>query len=240
LNASGGTLTWSTSSNLTIVGGQGTKTLTVTAVGSGGSGFVTCSYNNGCRTVDFTKNIDQVGPYSAAQVIVSGQAAVCPGNSYTYTANTPPGAQSFSWTFPSGWTVQSQWQNTITLSVPNPNSQYGTVMASVTNACGTSPFAGITVYPDWSCGGCCSFTFSPNPSQDEVVVELAPETADNPAAKDISFQSYIYDNTNSILKRGQSKSGKIIFDVRDLKNGEYFVEAVAGDVRMIERLVVRH
>lgn len=98
----------------------------------------------------------QIGAFSQYQVSVSGAGMVCNDNSYTYTANVPTGHQNgytYSWTYPSGWTVQNTSNNTITFYLPSYNNSYGPVRVSVNNGCGATDLTGITVQP-------CSYMMS--------------------------------------------------------------------------------
>jgi hypothetical protein len=63
-----------------------------------------------------------------------GNDPVCPGSTQTYYVIAVPGATSYVWTIPSGWTGSST-TNSITLIVGNNN---GTIGVAASNNCGTS------------------------------------------------------------------------------------------------------
>jgi photosystem II stability/assembly factor-like uncharacterized protein len=70
---------------------------------------------------------------------LTGPASVCAGSSNTYTADTVPGAVSYTWTFPSGWTGAST-SNTITVTAGMGS---GNITLTAHNACGpgaSAPF----------------------------------------------------------------------------------------------------
>ncbi|MGB4848472.1 MAG: LamG-like jellyroll fold domain-containing protein, partial [Saprospiraceae bacterium] len=69
-------------------------------------------------------------------LIVSGEAVVCPALSWTYSVPSIAGATSYTWTLPSGWTGSSS-TNSITVS---PSTMSGTVQCVVAAPCGNLTF----------------------------------------------------------------------------------------------------
>jgi hypothetical protein len=189
--------------------------------------------------VSARKNI-RVGALTTSEITVSGQVAVCPGNIYTYTANHPSGTgATYSWTYPSGWSVQSQYQNQITLYVPQYNPQYGTVRVSINNGCGASGYTGVTVFPGYSCGG-YYYSFYPNPANDEITVAVLNDRDGKPLADNISvpFEVMIYDGNQTELVRTTSKSNTAILNVSGLKKGAYYVKIVDSGQAIQEHLII--
>jgi hypothetical protein len=152
-------VSWSVTGSLNIVSSTHSS-ITVKYNGAGGAWSnirATISNKNSSCTGStlFSRGV-QAGPFSSPQITVSGNERVCPGNLYTYTAVTPiphESGWSYSWTYPSGWSVHGQWDNQILLYVPLYSTNYGPVRVSVNNGQGASGYSGITTYPDFSCGG---------------------------------------------------------------------------------------
>lgn len=188
-----------------------------------------------------------VGSLNSSQISVAGQQPVCAGNSYTYSAIVPGGHKneySYSWTYPSGWSIQSSNANQITLYVPSYNPSYGTVRVSVDTGC-SSPtgFSGVTVFPCSSMYG--SFMIFPNPSDGELNIEYIltdnlirsqneevkplPSTHDPFSGK---FRVELYDKNQNLVLSGDSIEGKIRMDTDNLKSGVYFLHILhEGEVQ---------
>ena len=116
--ASGLPVQWVASSNLRVIS-QNNTSITVTALSSTTSGPAWIDANVGgtfCGIFPAPRRNITAGPYSTSQISVSGQVPVCPGSQYWYTAS--PTGTSYSWTYPSGWSVVSQSGNQIALYVP--------------------------------------------------------------------------------------------------------------------------
>lgn len=161
----------------------------------------------------------QIGAFSSSQVTVSGAGMVCNGNSYTYTANVPTGHQNgytYSWTYPSGWTVQNTSANTIRFYLPSSNNSYGPVRVSVNNGCGTTPLTGITVFPCSYMMSSGDFKIYPNPSFGELFVEYDVEEnqfgepfdgeSQTQVSKPVNsiFKVDIFDRTEKLVRTGES------------------------------------
>lgn len=189
----------------------------------------------------------QIGPFNSSQISISGTVAVCNGNSYTYTANVPSGHQgnySYSWTYPSGWTVQSISTNTIKLFVPTYNSSYGAVRVSINNGCGSpSPFTGVTVFPSMSCSYMTleNFKIYPNPSDGEINVTYSDQVKDSLNVNSVSedfleeinsieyvFKIELYNQNEKLVNAADSQLGKVYLDARDLVPGTYFLHIYYG------------
>jgi hypothetical protein len=183
-----------------------------------------------------------VGSYGT-NLSLSGTAAVCSGNLYTYSA-TPPGGHklpghTYSWTKPSNWTIQAQQENFITLYVPQYNPNYGPVQVSVNNGCGTSQ-NGITTFPGYGCGGYGGYSMSvyPNPTQDEFIAELVTEE-EVTLNEEVNINEVRLTNSTGEVLRSTDKSGKkVILDIRGLPKGQYFIHVRIGDQVIKEQVFI--
>jgi hypothetical protein len=73
--------------------------------------------------------------------IISGNTSVCAGSTQTYTVAAVPGATSYTWTLPGGWTGSSA-SDTIQVAV---DSIGGTITVIAHNGCGSSPAQSINI-----------------------------------------------------------------------------------------------
>lgn len=199
--------------------------------------------------------IVQVGSLNGAQIQVNGTLSVCNGNSYTFTANVPGGHKPgyiYSWTYPSGWTVQNQSANTIRLYLPSHNSNYGPVRVSINNGCGSSSFVGPTVFPCnyMMSGG--NFSIYPNPSIGGVLnVEFVPNDNLEGAqlksthtefimkSEEKEFRVMIFNESEQLVKSGETKDGKLRLDTSGLNAGTYYLHIFHGKEIIREQIVIQ-
>jgi len=84
---------------------------------------------------------DSVAPAQPGSI--TGSNSACEGESVTYSISAVSGATSYTWTVPSGWTINSgQGTTSITVMVGN-NS--GDVCVSACNACGCSSYTCLSI-----------------------------------------------------------------------------------------------
>jgi hypothetical protein len=220
----GSTVSWSHSSKLSYVSGQNTSTYKVKASSSStsGTGTVTATMTNGWNSRSITKDV-WVGKFNST--VVTGTAAVCPDTYYTYTAQVPGGhssSYSYTWTYPSNWMWPYYSQNTFRIKTPMYNPEYGTVRVSILNACGTSSYSGITVYPSYNCG--YYYSYYPNPVSEELTIEAVDATTDKTLTTNtIDFSIDLYDSDKKLVKQAKNKDNKITINVENLKKGVYFL-----------------
>jgi len=244
-------VSWSTTSNLTIVS-SGQDFITVRYAGSGnGVGTITATVTNDNTVLcpvsrSFTRQV-QAGPFSSTQITVSGTAGVCKGTEYTYTANVPFGHKSgysYSWTYPSNWIFVSQSANTIRLRTPlytTPDG--GTVRVSANNGCGASGFSGVTVFPI-ECGGgflvaaspfadTDLFKSYPNPNSDVLTIEK------NDQAIDIgSYSVELYDYSGKRIRTTNTSDSRVHLHTRNLPEGNYVLRIIYENGILTRRVVV--
>ena len=235
---------------LDYVSGSGTTSYRIKAKNTSGNAWVQLQITTPSGEVATTPyKYFWIGIF--ANNVVTGQAAVCPNSIYTYTAQVPGGhypSYSYSWTYPSNWMYPYQYQNTIRLQTPM-NPYYGTVRVSITNACGTSAYSGITVYPGSGCGG--YFTIYPNPASDNVTILINEDTSvavtsdseitdtdktNEPAKYTIRIFSSQSTLLSTITRSGKSFNMPLI----DLRDGIYVIEVNDGKNSYRQQLIVKH
>ncbi len=127
-----------------VTNGSTTNSISFTAVG-GNIGSITVRAVNGCgmsslRSLSVTpsSNTTQPGP-------ISGNLTPCQGSSQTYSITSLPGATSYTWSFPGGWTTGGSTNPSISFS--SVGSISGNISVVAHFACGTSASSTIYVSP---------------------------------------------------------------------------------------------
>jgi hypothetical protein len=197
----------------------------------------------------------RVGSFNSSEIYATGSQAVCNGNTYQYTAEVPGGHKNdytYIWYFPSGWSVQQQLTNTITLYVPIYNSSYGPVRFSVDTGCGSpTEYSGLTTYPcNYPEYG--NFMIYPNPPEGELnVVYILSEDSKSDQNVDTSkkttisspkendFKIELYDKDQKLVKAGNSKLGKVTLETHDLHSGTYFLHIYFGKEVFTKQIMVK-
>jgi hypothetical protein len=197
----------------------------------------------------------RVGSFNSSEIYATGSQAVCNGNTYQYTAEVPGGHKNdytYIWYFPSGWSVQQQLTNTITLYVPTYNSSYGPVRFSVDTGCGSpTEYSGLTTYPcNYPEYG--NFMIYPNPPEGELnVVYILSEDSKGDQNVDTSkkttisspkengFKIELYDKDQKLVKAGNSKLGKVTLETHDLHSGTYFLHIYFENEVFTKQIMVK-
>ncbi len=254
------TYSWTVGSGLTKV--ENGNMVTVTASPSySGSSFVevtiTSPIGGGQNDIKTSPRFEfWVGSFSS--IYVTGQSSICPNSIYTYTADVLGGyssSYSYTWTYPSNWYINSQYQNTVTLQTPSsPN--YGTVRVSITNCSGTSGYSGITVYPRSGCGG-RFFSIYPNPASDNVTINIdntntsdfvnsenftqsASDLAPEKINESTNYTIKIYDKQGSLLSTKIRSGFNFNVPLINMFDGVYIIEVSDGKNSSRQQLIVKH
>lgn len=111
----------STTNSILVTPGPNAGTISVTATGCGGT------------SVARTKAIT-AGSAPATPGLLSGSDKVCAYSTQTYSVTPVPGAKSYTWTLPSGWTGSST-SNSITVVAGTAG---GSIKVKAINGCGNS------------------------------------------------------------------------------------------------------
>ncbi len=151
---------WSTPPGWTITGGQGTTFISVTTGNNPGN--ICVSAVDTCGTVPECITVSPNNAPAQADIIY-GPINPPPFNTVTYSTDTIPGATSYQWTVPSGWTVSGMPSTTLNVTT---NSNCGYVCVSGINSCGSGPFYCLNICDscptvslsatDESCNGTCT------------------------------------------------------------------------------------
>ncbi|MBI2967693.1 MAG: gliding motility-associated C-terminal domain-containing protein [Bacteroidetes bacterium] len=133
--------TWTVPGSWVITGGQGTTSINVTTGTVSGNVCVTADNSCGSSTPQCFAVTITTEPATPGAII--GNATFCPGGVEPYSTGVVPGATSYTWTVPGGWTINSG-QGTNSISVTTSASA-GQVCVTASNSCGTSLQSCMTV-----------------------------------------------------------------------------------------------
>jgi len=132
--------TWTLPSGWT--GSSTTNSIQATAGIS--SGDISVKANNSCGSSSvITLAVSTNGSAPPTPGTISGNVAICPGSTNTYSVQAVNGATSYTWTLPFGWTGSSL-TNSITVTAGTSN---GLIIVAANNSCGMSmdKIQGVTV-----------------------------------------------------------------------------------------------
>jgi hypothetical protein len=142
------TYNWQVPAGATIVNGQGSNGVEVIFPTGFLSGTVRVQAQNECGISAF-RSLTVAGPPVAPGVITGAANGACSGN-YTYSVAAVPTAIGYTWTLPPTWSLVSQSNNSVTVSIPG-NYVTGVLSVSASNLCGAGPVRTLTVtgIPAW-------------------------------------------------------------------------------------------
>lgn len=137
------TYTWTVPAGWTIISGQGTATITVTAGST--AGLITGVAVNGCgSSVATTLALTPTSTPPAAPGAIAGNTIPCAGST-TNIYNIPivTGATNYTWSVPAGWTIMAgQGTTTITVSA---GAGSGAIEVTASNGCGAGKASTLPV-----------------------------------------------------------------------------------------------
>ncbi len=144
----------------------------------------------------------------------------------------------------------------------------GYVYLTLGNACGSANRIQFYVSKGSSCRTGYSYTYSPNPANNELTVNYNEtpatpnpannetttqnQTADNtgqsttvsPAADSKtqkSFSAELYNNKGKAIRSGKNGSNsKIVFNTQDIPNGNYFLHIIDGKEVTKKQVIIQH
>lgn len=243
----GFTITWSTSSQLSIVSGQGTSTVTVKALGDQVRGTVTATISSGCDQRSYTR-ATWVG--KPKNLNLKGRSCYKPGDHVVLRA-TASGANHFRWKFPNCPNGKPHpdpdpecWYNYDGDGPDNSISVYvgeqcnGSISVWASNECGeiSRNFPIVCCEDDDDGGGRGGpimrfgggtnqyMKLYPNPTSGSLVVELNAEYFREGEAKIIEVAAI----NGQLLRQVADSKNKIEIDLTDFANGQYYL-TIAND-----------
>jgi large repetitive protein len=132
---------WTVPSGATINSGQGTTSISVTYGVNAGQVCVTAT--GACGTSPSTCLTVTLGTAPASPGAITGPTTFCPTETFSYSISAVSGATSYTWTVPTGSTINSG-QGSTNISVTF-GANAGQICVTATGACGTSSPTCITL-----------------------------------------------------------------------------------------------
>ncbi len=224
----------------TIMGGQGTTSITVDVATLIGSGSITVQAVNGCGT-SLIRTLTISGAPGRAGVI-TGATSVCDNTNEAYSVATVPGAALYTWAVTANGSV-STGQGTKNITIDWLAPAAGQSMSVVTsNACGTSltrTLTGITVNNCIRLGGMESNVFNisayPNPATDRVTIEFT-------AVESNDYRLRIADVTGRtlLMENGTAATGlnNKVLPLNGIAAGVYMISIEMNNEQQQIKLVV--
>jgi bacillolysin len=241
--SNGANVTWEAqpANFFTNPSGSGTQFSTSVVSGAKGAATITIRY---CGGVD-VKQI-KVGPGEASGYFYGGGK----GNTTLQTVQfVSPGQISMFLNEPFTFSFQS---NPSSVYLSNSSGGYtsfylGANQGVTIQVTSSQPDCGLSSNFTFSTARGYSYSFSPNPTSDELIVtdNSQSESASNAAstntiAADAPFDAELYDDFGRKVKAQRSSHGKAVLDVRNLPNGLYNLRAGTGKDALIEHVQITH
>ncbi|WP_192822854.1 gliding motility-associated C-terminal domain-containing protein [Rufibacter sp. LB8] len=134
---------WTVPTGWTLLSGQGTTQITVTAPTSGSGNLVVTGVNQCGTTVSRSLVVIITSGAPLPMQAINGPATVCENGEYTYSVPVIAGATTYTWTIPAGATfVNGQGTSAITVKM---GASAGSVSVVASNNCSTSPVATLAI-----------------------------------------------------------------------------------------------
>lgn len=205
---------------------------------------VTANISNGCGTASVSHSV-WVGTPHITNMRVNNQpvwpgqnVALCPGNHFLNVTPTGGNAGTATWTVPAG---VPHWigNNTMDFTFPSSMSSI-TISARSSNSCGQGAnYNFFLTKQTWGCPSSFAMVAYPNPTSDVLNIEMTPMT-DEASREDAPMieSAVLLNGDGREVAKGLREGSKIVFDVRQLKKGTYFIHVrVGGDLRK-EQIVI--
>jgi hypothetical protein len=222
-----------------------------------GGVLVKATVSNACGSNTQDKNVWLGIPTAPGPV--TGETAPSVGGIYQYVSSAPAQGQAYyNWTLPyNGNPVWSQSGGNINgiIDTLAPNlmvgSSSGWVQAYGVNECGPGPVSKLRVVPIVGGGGGQQQRIAvyPNPASNSLTIETTTtdvtisenESNNKTQSKknDGHFTAKLLNQFNIEFRGGESKNGKITFDVLNLPDGMYYLHVQNGQELITKQIQIK-
>jgi len=243
-NPSGSSISWS-SSNLSGLNINSSTGFASRVNGFSGSIVVKATITSQCGSISVIQSSVWVGTPHITNMRVNNQPvlpsqsiSLCPGNHWLNVTPVGGNAGTATWTVPSG---VPHWigNNTIDFTFPSNMSSIAISVRS-SNSCGQGAnYNFFLSRQNWNCPSSFAMVAYPNPTSDELNIEMTPMTAEASREEAPIIESAILLNADGReVAKGIREGSKIVFDVRQLKKGTYFIHVLVGGELRKEQIVI--
>ncbi|PSL04834.1 MULTISPECIES: S8 family serine peptidase [Cecembia] len=205
---------------------------------------ITANITNGCGTASASRTI-WVGTPHITNMRVNNQPVwpsqnvpLCPGNHFLNVTPVGGNVGTATWTVPSGVT---HWigNNTMDFTFPSHMSSI-TISARASNFCGQGAnYNFFLTRQTWGCPSSFAMVAYPNPTSDILNIEMMPVTADVSKEDAPAIESALLLNSEGReMAKGYREGSKIVFDVRSLKKGIYFIHVTVDGEIIREQILI--
>lgn len=229
------TISWTRSSNLAYVSGQGTDNYTVRAIRNG-NGWVQASVNG----VTFRKNVWVGNPQTPVILFPFNKVGL---NSYIETSAISAGATYYTWTIGGGTLLWGQGTNNIALQTSSRCLYDLTVRVTSNNSCGNSAQVTKTIPYDCS-GGPNPMSISPNPASETITVKLnlddkeASKIESTVKIESQEFTVRLLNQYQMPVYQDKLKTNIFTINVSSYPIGIYYLQVIKGNNIYTEKLMV--
>ncbi len=241
-----GTVTWTTSSNIFIVSGQGSKNVFVRS-SSGGNGWVQASINLGCQVVSFPQITFWAGapPADSNYLIwLPGMRGVNPvstasgGTVYNFNVDPVPYASSYTWQPPTGFTAiggKITISPSISITTSSTDGAY-TLYCRANNVCGSNWTNSIIINNSSGGGGGIQQRVAayPNPSNESLTVIL--KETDSSEVAEINLINKFLEKVYTL----KTPEKEISISTQNLPDGTYYLNILLGKELTQKQVLVKH
>jgi len=243
---SSASVTWSHSSNLLYVSGQGTASYTVKAASPNisGSGWITAQVVHGsCSFTLPSKNIWAGIPVTPTDIIPFWNNGMEFGNDsyYDFRVTPHPSSTYYTWQVDGGTIISGQGTNWITvktIKIPaNVQAQFG-VAVKAGNNCGESVWLTRTgwVVPGT---GATRMLLSPNPTSGETFITIESNTTETTFNENTLWDLEVYSGSNLLQTKQTGLRGRNArIQTAGWKEGVYLVRIIYQDGVLTGKLIV--
>ncbi|UJP65845.1 S8 family peptidase [Mongoliitalea daihaiensis] len=205
---------------------------------------ITANITNGCGTASSSRTVWVGTPHitnmgvNNQPVFPSQNVSLCPGNHFLNVTPVGGNVGTATWTVPSG---VPHWigNNTMDFTFPSHMSSI-TISARASNSCGQGAnYNFFLTRQTWGCPSSFAMVAYPNPTSDILNIEMMPVTADVSKEDAPAIESATLLNSEGReMAKGYREGSKIVFDVRSLKKGVYFIHVMVDGELIREQILI--
>lgn len=245
--------TWTIVSGPATINSIGNNQVVINATGTG---LVTlrATANNYISEINF--NISFSGPPADNTTLIytNGQRGVdpltlCAGCSYNFICDFVPGATSYTWILPTGFSLISA-KTSANPGIRTSNTDgYYVLYCRVNNACGSNWTHSLGINVSSGGGQQQRIAVYPNPTSTILTIESTvtdltiteTQSIDKSQTKNNEehFSAKLLNQFNIELRGGESKNGKIAFDIQNLQDGIYYLHVQNGQELITKQIQIK-